>query len=115
MRRKAGTIIPIERDILEAALHLRDQGAEEFYGFRLSKEIQGQKNARLLTAHGTLYRALARLEKQGFLRSRWEDPLIAAEQRRPPRKFYRLTDSAPALSELVPTNQSPHPAWAISD
>ena len=48
-------------------------------------------DARLLIAHGTLYRALARLEGMGLLKSRWEDPRIAARENRPGRRLYTLT------------------------
>ena len=48
-------------------------------------------DGRLLTAYGTLYRALARLEKMGLLTSRWEDPAIPARENRPGRRLYRLT------------------------
>ena len=53
--------------------------------------IQDLTGARLLTAHGTLYRALHRLEQAGFLESFWEDPRLALEQGRPNRRFYRVT------------------------
>ena len=100
MRRKKGQLIPIERSILTAAVQLRSQGVDEFHGFRLAKEIKDQEGARLLTAHGTLYRALGRLEQQGFLHSTWEDPMVAAEENRPRRKLYRLTGvPAPAPEE----------------
>ena len=77
--------------ILTAAVRLRAQGVEQFHGFRIARDIKDRESARLLTAHGTLYRALARLEKQGFLQSTWEDPMIAAEESRPRRKLYKLT------------------------
>ena len=44
-----------------------------------------------LTAYGTLYKALDRLERAGYLESRWEDPDYAAEAARPRRRFYRIT------------------------
>ena len=44
---------------------------------------------RSLTAHGTLYKALARLEDLGLLTSRWED--VAATEGRPRRRLYELT------------------------
>jgi PadR family transcriptional regulator PadR len=46
---------------------------------------------RLLTAYGTLYRALGRLEAMGMLQSRREDPQIAAQENRPGRRLYMLT------------------------
>ena len=114
MRRKRGTLIPIEQSILDAALHLRSQGEEEFYGFLLAKKIKEKKKARLLTAHGTLYRALMRLEKMGLLRSRWEDPLIAANRNRPRRKMYMITPAGAA--EIAKSTEGTNPTnilcWA---
>ena len=91
MRRKKGALIPIELSILEAALGLRATGTEAAHGFLIAKVIQDLTGARLLTAHGTLYRALHRLEQAGFLESFWEDPRLALEQGRPTRRFYRVT------------------------
>ena len=91
MRRKAGALTPIEFSILDAALRFRNRGEEEFHGFLIASEISEKKQARLLTARGTLYRALWRLEEMGLLHSRWEDPAIAAEDGRPRRKFYKIT------------------------
>ena len=83
MRRKSGTLVPVERDIIIAASHFLASGIDEFYGFKIAKQIRDLKGARLLTGHGTLYRALERLEKQGYLESRWEDPEVAASENRP--------------------------------
>ena len=91
MRRKPGVLIPLERSVLEAGLALREQGSEEFHGFLLAKEMQTQGGAPTLTAYGTLYRALDRMEKAGLLSRRWEDPLIAAEETRPRRRLYQIT------------------------
>jgi len=70
MRRKPGTLLPIEFSILEAALDLRRRGLSEYHGYLVAREIQEKKQARLLTAHGTLYKALRRMEKAGLLASR---------------------------------------------
>ena len=91
MRRKAGTLLPIEISILEAGIGMRLSGLAEFYGFLIAKEIREREAARLLTAHGTLYKALDRMEKAGLLASRWEDPLVAAEEHRPRRRLYEVT------------------------
>ena len=40
---------------------------------------------------GTVYPALSRLERDGLLRFSWEDPEIAQEGKRPPRKYYEVT------------------------
>lgn len=91
MRRKAGELLPIEAAILETALQLRQHGVAEFHGFFIAKEMKEQEAARQLTAHGTLYRALSRMEVAGLLASEWEDAQIAAEQQRPRRRLYRVT------------------------
>jgi PadR family transcriptional regulator len=52
----------------------------------------------LLTAYGTLYRALARLEEMGLLASRREDPAIAARESRPGRRLYTLTAAGEAAA-----------------
>jgi PadR family transcriptional regulator PadR len=91
MRRKAGALVPLEVSILQAALELRQRGLAEAHGFLLAKELRDGARARRLTAYGTLYKALDRLERAGYLASRWEDPLIAARDGRPRRRFYRVT------------------------
>jgi PadR family transcriptional regulator PadR len=91
MRRKPGTLLPIETSILAAALDLRARGQDEFHGFFIAKEMQEREEARRLTAHGTLYRALGRLEEAGCLVSRGEDPTDAQRERRPIRRLYRIT------------------------
>jgi DNA-binding PadR family transcriptional regulator len=100
MRRKAGALVPLEIDILAASAELRRSGQEEAHGYQLAKVVQDVRNARRLTAYGTLYKALSRLEREGLLASRWEDPQAAADQGRPRRRFYRLTfDGEGALAE----------------
>ncbi len=102
MRRKPGTLTSIEQSILAAAINLREEGVSEFHGFLISKKLRDDSGARLLIAFGTLYRALARLEKQGLLRSQWEDDL-PADENRPRRRLYQLNGAgAAAFSELVP-------------
>lgn len=91
MRRKEGALIPLELSILEAAIDLRRRGVPEAHGFLLAKVLREERHARRLTAYGTLYKALDRLERAGLLESRWEDPLIGAAEGRPRRRFYRLT------------------------
>ena len=73
----------------------------EFHGFDMAKRLQEIDKARRLTAHGTLYKALSRMEKAGLLESRWEDPQRAADERRPLRRLYRVTGAGEvALSRL---------------
>ena len=104
MRRKTGALIPIEVSILEAALELRRHGQIEVHGYELAKVVRDLRHARRLTAYGTLYKALARLERDGLLASRWEDPVAAADEGRPRRRFYRLTlEGEGALAEALRT------------
>ena len=96
MRRKAGSLIPIEVSILQEALELRAQGTPEFHGFLLARELKEREDAKLLTAYGTLYRALDRLRKAGLLESEGEDPAISEAEGRPRRRLYRITASGQA-------------------
>jgi PadR family transcriptional regulator PadR len=40
---------------------------------------------------GTVYKVLRRLEDRGLIEGRWEDAVKAERQRRPRRRYYRLT------------------------
>jgi PadR family transcriptional regulator, regulatory protein PadR len=42
-------------------------------------------------ASGTVYPILARLEKAGLVRGRWEAPSTAQRDKRPPRRYYEIT------------------------
>lgn len=94
MRRKPGALVPLELAICDAALALRRRGAAEFHGYQIAKTLKTESDRKLLTAYGTLYRALGRLEEMGVLESRWEDPEIAAAESRPGRRLYALTAGA---------------------
>ncbi|HEX2028945.1 MAG TPA: PadR family transcriptional regulator [Nitriliruptorales bacterium] len=91
MRRKPGQLLPLELDILDAALDLRRRGEGEFHGFAIAQRIRDRHGARQLTAHGTLYKALGRLEERGLVVSRWEDPQVALDEGRPVRRLYTVT------------------------
>ncbi len=102
MRRKNGTLLPIEVSILITGLELRARGIAEFHGFGLAKEIKAREEAKRFAAYGTLYRALARLAKAGLLAGTWEDPQLAANRGRPPRKLYEVTAAGEAALGQVP-------------
>jgi PadR family transcriptional regulator, regulatory protein PadR len=87
-RRKPGTLLPLETEILEAALAMRP-AQSAFHGFGLAQAMREQSGSRSLTSHGTLYKALGRLEEFGLVASRWEDP--AEVDGRPRRRLYELT------------------------
>jgi len=42
---------------------------------------------------GTVYPTLSRMDERGYLRSRWEEREQADAERRPRRRYYRLTPS----------------------
>jgi PadR family transcriptional regulator PadR len=88
-RRKAGTLLPLETEILGVALSMLRSGQATFHGFGLAQAMREQSASRSLTAHGTLYKALGRLEEFGLLTSHWED--AAAAEGRPRRRLYALT------------------------
>jgi PadR family transcriptional regulator PadR len=88
-RRKPGTLLPLETEILEVALSMLRSGQASFHGFGLAQTMREQSGSRSLTAHGTLYKALGRLEDFGLLTSRWEN--AAAAEGRPRRRLYELT------------------------
>jgi DNA-binding PadR family transcriptional regulator len=102
MRRKQGILLPIELNILDVCESRSLSGSPECHGFLIASLIKGTQNAKLLTAYGTLYRALSRLEKAGFLTSRWEDISSLAGESRPRRRLYRITDAgSKALAESL--------------
>jgi DNA-binding PadR family transcriptional regulator len=94
-RRKPGTLLPLEAEILATALAL---DGVIFHGFGLAQAMRERGGSRSLTAHGTLYKALGRLEDFGLLSSRWEDAEEAAAGR-PRRRLYELTGEGARIAE----------------
>jgi DNA-binding PadR family transcriptional regulator len=104
-RRAPGTLLPLELEILDAALSMRGSGAPAFHGFGLARAMRERRGSRALTAHGTLYKALGRLERFGLLVSRWEDP--AAAEGRPRRRLYELTHDGAELARARARTATP--------
>jgi DNA-binding PadR family transcriptional regulator len=96
-RRKPGTLLALETEILEAALTMLRSEQATFHGFGLAQTMREQAGSRSLTGHGTLYKALSRLEEFGLLTSRWED--AAAAEGRPRRRLYELTKQGASVAE----------------
>ena len=46
---------------------------------------------------GTVYPLLRRLDREGLVRSRWEEAEVAQREGRPPRRYYELEPSAAGL------------------
>lgn len=100
-RRKPGSLLPIETEILHVALAMLHTGDATFHGFGLAQAMR-KDGAGGLIGHGTLYKALARLEEMGLLTSRWEEAPPAG---RPRRRLYELTaagaEAAPGLRTVT--------------
>jgi PadR family transcriptional regulator, regulatory protein PadR len=96
-RRKPDTLLPLELEILGVALSMRRAGQATFHGFGLAQTMREQSGSRALTGHGTLYKALSRLEESGLLASRWED--AGAVEGRPRRRLYELTGEGARVAE----------------
>lgn len=103
MRRRRNSLLPLEAAILGAGIALRRSGQRSFHGFALAKAIADNDGVRRLTAHGTLYKALGRLNDRGLLTSRWEDPELAVDEGRPRRRLYEVTGAG----------ERAHAAWTV--
>ena len=97
MRRKPGQLLDLEAQILAVAVDvLVDGDPPEVHGFALAQRLADQSGSKRLTGHGTLYKALGRLEDAGLLTSRWEEHELAEEAGRPRRRLYRVTSAGQA-------------------
>ncbi|WP_162850713.1 PadR family transcriptional regulator [Amnibacterium kyonggiense] len=103
-RRRAGTLIALEQDILRAGLRLGDEG-EQFHGFGLAASLRNERHG--LIAHGTLYKALARLQEAGLLTAVWEQSEVAEQAKRPRRKLYAVTTAGEAALRASDQHASP--------
>jgi len=98
--RKAGTLLPLERSILEVGVR---RGSKGMYGFWLAQQLADAEGTTSLVAHGTLYKALDRMRRAGLLRAVWEDADSAADAGRPRRRVYTVTAAGTtALTATVP-------------
>src|SRR5205814_1225668 len=70
VRRKPGSLVPLEQRICIAAADLLRRGDSTFHGYEIARSLADAADARLPTAHGTLYRALRRLEEMAVPKSR---------------------------------------------
>jgi DNA-binding PadR family transcriptional regulator len=121
VRRKVGALLDIDARLLAVLANAdsrRGTGDAEMHGFGLAKLVADEDDSRRLTSHGTLYKALSRLEAAGFVASRWEDD-EADHAGRPRRRLYRITvDGRAALAEHRSTrvDGAPvgHPGIALS-
>ena len=97
-RRRPGSLLPLEVSILAAC---QDAGSTGTHGFAIAQTIADAAESRRLTATGTLYRALHRLDDGGLIENWWEDPNDAEAAGRPLRRLYRITAAgATALARV---------------
>lgn len=104
-RRKPGTLLPLEREILDTALLLLSRGDACFHGFSMAQAMRPDSGWRPLVAHGTLYKALGRLEDLGLLTSRWEEE--APDSGRPRRRLYELSSAGAAAARTADPTARP--------
>jgi PadR family transcriptional regulator PadR len=86
-------------DLLQGTLDmmiLRVLSRGENHGWAIAQRIQGVSKKLLVVEEGSLYPALFRLERQGWLESEWGQ---SEKQRR--AKFYRLTRSGRTQLDLL--------------
>ena len=109
-------LLPLELAILAAAVEARRAGEPTFHGFAIATVIQDLEGGRRLTAHGTLYRALSRMETADLLTSKWEAPEVAEAEGRPRRRLYALTGLGEqawhAAHQARPAKRNTATGWA---
>jgi PadR family transcriptional regulator, regulatory protein PadR len=62
--------------------------SDALYGLEIVKQVQGRTNHALQFKEGSLYPALHRLVKLGWVESEWQPSTSGGA----PRKYYRLSD-----------------------
>ena len=67
---------------------------QPMYGYQMVKELQRRSDGYFQLEQGTLYPALHRLERDGFVNSEWQ---VVSEG--PSRKYYHITDAGRAELE----------------
>lgn len=88
-------------------LILRTLRTSPMHGHGISKAIRKSSDEMVLVEHGSLYPALHRMEKRGWVKSAWE-----ATPSGRPMKFYSLTEDGVRQLE-VEQSKWEQLAWAI--
>jgi DNA-binding PadR family transcriptional regulator len=117
MRRTPGAVLALEAAILAALVETARTGGAPVHGFELAKHLRDDAGGRQLTAHGTLYKALSRMEEAGWLTSVWEDPDAATAEGRPRRRLYSITVEGRAALARAEAQAAPvrlDPGWSPS-
>jgi DNA-binding PadR family transcriptional regulator len=106
--RRPGTLLPLERRVLELAV---ERAPERVYGFSLAQALAERDGTTRLVAHGTLYKALDRMRRAGLLAAEWEDAAVAAAEGRPRRGVSELTAAGRQALADAP-QPAPRPGWS---
>ncbi|MFQ3544563.1 PadR family transcriptional regulator [Halobacillus rhizosphaerae] len=80
----------MDREIMKGSIDILMLGLlskREMYGYEMVKRLKSQSNNLYNMSEGTLYPALKRLEKKGWLTSYWSESLSGR------RKYYQITDA----------------------
>jgi PadR family transcriptional regulator, regulatory protein PadR len=89
--------MPIRRltdPTLRVLSELASRPGQEWYGLELCKATG--------LSSGSLYPILVRIEGEGWIRSRWEEPERQETEHRPRRRYYSLTaDGVTGIRELA--------------
>ncbi|RWZ58660.1 PadR family transcriptional regulator [Halobacillus fulvus] len=79
----------MDREIMKGSIDILMLGLlskKDMYGYEIVKQLKKQSNDLYNMSEGTLYPALKRLEKKGWLTAYWHE----TDNGR--RKYYRITD-----------------------
>ena len=85
-RREASDYLPLTEVAFEVLLAL---SGEEAHGYAIMQEVEERTGGRLVLRPGTLYRAVARLEKEGLITESSERPAPDLDDER--RRYFRMT------------------------
>jgi PadR family transcriptional regulator, regulatory protein PadR len=84
-----------ELELLAVAAGFAREGHASFHGYEVVRRL-ADTGAKVVS-HTTIYRSLIRLERDGFLTSGWEDPVVAERDGRPRRRLYSFTAAGAAI------------------
>jgi DNA-binding PadR family transcriptional regulator len=85
--------LPLAPHVFQILLSLLEG---ELHGYALFKDITERTDGEVVLGTSTLYAAVQRLVKEGFLKE--ADPPAEDESRGPPRKYFRITRAGRALA-----------------
>ena len=110
-RRKPGTLLSLENDILEMALSMRRSGHAVFHGFALAQALQDETGSRLTDRPRNALQGPRPAQEFGLLTSDWED--AAAVEGRPRRRLYQLTARGAEAAERARAAHADHASGRV--